>query len=179
MAVPEGRLMLRGGSCHRSRLCPLGSHCRCMAQEPLVGSKAGPRRTMRLRARQTPVDGAAACFARLLQRGAPAVAVDWAEEPLGGLKNWPTSHVTTPRSSNTCWRLGSVPCRPTAAKGALSVPGLVYMAVPTGRLVPSGRIMPHIMPMPGFVCMAVPTGRLIHSAYRSCPCPAFSFRGGS
>jgi hypothetical protein len=52
---------------------------------PRASYKAGPPRTMRLRAIQTPADGTAACLAILLRRGRHAVAGAWAEGPSGGL----------------------------------------------------------------------------------------------
>jgi hypothetical protein len=48
----------------------------------------------------------------------------WSEEPLGGLKSWPTSHDATPRSPNICGRHGIVSCAFTAARGAMPLPAL-------------------------------------------------------
>jgi hypothetical protein len=73
--------------------------------------------------------------------------------------------------------VGSVPCTLAAAKGAMSVPGLVRMAVPIKRLVHSGPIMLHIMSVPGIVCMAALTGRLMPSGRimsQIMPVPALS-----
>ena len=57
------------------------------------------------------------------------------------------------------------------------MPGLVCMAMPSGRLVPSGRIMPQIMPVPGLVCMAVPTGRLMPSGSQIMSVPGIAISG--
>jgi hypothetical protein len=75
---------------------------------PWAACKAGPRRTMRLRAIQTPVGGTAACLARLLRQGRHAVAGAGSEEPLGGLKIWPTSHEATPHPQISC--VGAAVC---------------------------------------------------------------------
>ena len=48
----------------------------------------------------------------------------WSEEPLGGLKSWPTSHDATPPSPNICGRHGIVSCAFTAARGAMPLPAL-------------------------------------------------------
>jgi hypothetical protein len=48
----------------------------------------------------------------------------WAEEPLGGLKSWPTSHDAKPRYPKICGRHGSVSCTLTAVKSAIPLPAL-------------------------------------------------------
>jgi hypothetical protein len=52
------------------------------------------------------------------------VAGALAEEPLGGLKSWPTSHDATTHSPQTSRRHGNAPCTLTAARGAVPLPAL-------------------------------------------------------
>ena len=67
--------------------------------------------------------------------------------------------------------------RPQAKKNRVEPAwGLVCMAVPSGRLMPSGRTISQIMTVPGFVTygrlMAVPSGRLMAVPAWPLPCPA-------
>jgi hypothetical protein len=82
---------------------------------PALGLKG----TMRLHARHTPVDGAAACLHAYCGKERHTVAGAWAEEPLGGSKSWPTFHEATLRSPITFGRHGSAPCTLTACLARL------------------------------------------------------------
>ena len=156
---------------------------------PRAACKAGPRRKMRLHARHTPVDGTAACLARLLRQGRHAVAGAWAEESLGGLKSWQTSHDATPRSPNTAagaWAeelLGGSKSWPAYHEAILR---LLNAFGRRGSFQPWCRLMA-VPEWPAWPC---PKGSSCfgadhvtdhvrahvtdHARARSCPCPAWS-----
>jgi hypothetical protein len=148
---------------------------------PWAALKAGPRRTMRLHARHSPVDSTPACLKRLLRRGRHAVAGAGSEEPLGGLISLPTSHEATPRPQLNC--VGAAAClarllrvlHAYCGEGAMPLPALGLKSPWAAQKAGPRRMKRHRAP--NKLCRRASVSCTLSAAKRAMPLPSLGLKG--